>query len=140
MQIEPTRLTLALVTAACCTVGASPLVLIGQAQTSDGSIRYEIAEGTRASFRVREQLVGVSFPSDAVGMTTAVEGAIVIGLNGAVDASQSRLAVDLATLSTDQSIRVGYTRRRILEVEQYPLAVFVPRRVAGATVPPEPSG
>ncbi len=140
MHIGPTRLTLALVTAAWCAAGASPLVFTGLAQDFDGSIRYEITEGTRASFRVREQLVGISFSNDAVGVTTAVEGALVIGPDGVVDASQSRLTVDLAALSSDQSIRDGFLRRRILEVEQYPQAVFVPRRVAGATVPPEPSG
>ncbi|MCH7749276.1 MAG: YceI family protein [Acidobacteria bacterium] len=140
MQIEPTRLSVALVTAAWCTVGACPFVATRLTQGSSGSIRYEIVEGSRASFRVREQLVGISFANDVVGMTTAVEATLVIGSDGALDLSQSRITVDLATLSSDQSMRDGFLRRRILDVEQYPQAVFVPRRLGGATVPPEPSG
>ena len=142
MRIDQTRdvRRALLALAVWCTAGASPLVLTGLAQDSSGSLRFEIVEGTRASFRVREQLVGISFPNDAVGMTTAVEGALVIGPDGAMDASQSRITVDLATLSSDQSMRDGFLRQRVLEVAQYPQAVFVPRRVTGATVPPEPSG
>ena len=38
-------------------------------------VRYGIvAEGTEVRYRVREQLVGLSFPNDAVGATGAVEG------------------------------------------------------------------
>src|SRR5829696_2544456 len=40
--------------------------------------RLEIAEGTKARYKVREQLAGISFPSDAVGTTESVTGVIVL--------------------------------------------------------------
>ena len=40
--------------------------------------RLEMTEGTTARYKVREQLAGVSFPSDAVGTTSAVSGVICI--------------------------------------------------------------
>src|SRR5512141_412387 len=43
-----------------------------------GAIRYDVASGTTASYRVREQLARLNAPSDAVGKTSAVTGSIVI--------------------------------------------------------------
>ena len=40
--------------------------------------KLEITQGTRARYRVTEQLAGINFPNDAVGSTEAVTGAIVI--------------------------------------------------------------
>ena len=94
--------------------------------------RFEIAEGTRAYFRVREQIAGVKFLNDAVGMTEVVEGALVVRSDGAVDARQSRLTLDLRTFASDQDRRDNWVRTRALEVEKFPQAVFVARRIAGS--------
>jgi hypothetical protein len=45
------------------------------AQTPEAVLRYHVvAERSEARYRVREQLAGISFPSDAVGTTRAIEG------------------------------------------------------------------
>ena len=70
------------------------------AQTTSGEIRFEIAEGTRAFYRVREQLVGISFLNDAVGVAEGISGTVVVRADGTGDARESRLVLDLATFSS----------------------------------------
>jgi len=41
-------------------------------------------EGTTARYKVREQLTGVSFPSDAVGTTQSVTGVVVVNPDGSI--------------------------------------------------------
>ncbi len=94
--------------------------------------RFEIAEGTRAYYRVREQIAGVKFLNDAVGMTEMVEGALVVRSDGAVDASQSRLTLDLRTFTSDQGRRDNWVRTKAFEVDKFPQAVFVARRIVVA--------
>ncbi len=94
-----------------------------------------ITDGTTASYRVREQLVGINFPSDAVGTSTAVTGTIVFNPDGSIDSSKSKLVFDLRTLKSDQSMRDGFIQRRTLETEQYPDAVFVPKTITGMPNP-----
>lgn len=79
--------------------------------------RLEIAEGTKARYKVREQLAGISFPSDAVGTTESVTGVIVLNRDGSIDASRSKITVDLRTIKSDQQMRDGYIQSRTLETE-----------------------
>jgi polyisoprenoid-binding protein YceI len=90
-----------------------------------------ITDGTNASYRVREQLAGISFPNDAVGTSTAVTGAIVLNKDGSIDSSKSKLTFDLRALKSDQSMRDGFIQRRTLNTEQYPMAEFVPKTIEG---------
>jgi polyisoprenoid-binding protein YceI len=101
--------------------------------------KLEIAEGTKARYRVREQLAGISFPSDAVGTTESVSGTIVLNADGSIDAGRSKLTVDLRTLKSDQQMRDGYIQDRTLETAKFPTIEFVPRRAVGLPVP-LPSG
>jgi polyisoprenoid-binding protein YceI len=101
--------------------------------------RLEIAEGTTARYKVREQLAGVSFPSDAVGTTQAVTGAIVVNPDGTIDAAKSKITVDLRTIKSDQQMRDGYVQGRTLEAEKFPMLEFVPKRATGLPKP-LPSG
>lgn len=119
--------------------GEPDALATGLTQSPSGSTRFELSEGSRVSYRVREQLVGIRFLNDAVGMTEAIEGTIVIRADGTVDSSQSRLVVDVRTFVSDQDRRDNFLRRRILEVEQFPVAVFVPRRIEGSPLPSEDS-
>ncbi len=101
-----------------------------------GALRLVVAaEGNEARFRVREQLVSLTLPSDAVGTTTGVSGAIIIQPDGQIVAAESRFAVDLTTLATDSSRRDGYIQRNTLETGTYPEAVFVPTAVTGLPSP-----
>ena len=101
--------------------------------------KLEIAEGTTARYKVREQLAGINFPSDAVGTTQGVTGTIVINPDGSIDAAKSKLTVDLRTLKSDQQMRDGYIQGRTLETEKFPLLEFMPKRTVGLPAP-LPSG
>jgi polyisoprenoid-binding protein YceI len=93
-----------------------------------------------ASYKVREQLARLSFPTDAVGKTDQVSGQIVIAKDGTVDTSSSKFTVDLTNLQTDSSMRDNFVRRNVLQTDQYPQAVFVPKQVSGLPTPLPPTG
>jgi polyisoprenoid-binding protein YceI len=97
--------------------------------------KLEITTGTRARYKVREQLAGINFPSDAVGTTEGVTGAIVVKPDGSIDAAQSKLIVDLKTLTSDQQMRDGYIQNRTLETAKFPTMEFVPKRAVGLPAP-----
>ena len=97
--------------------------------------KLEIAEGTNARYKVREQLAGISFPSDAVGTTESVTGTVVVNPDGSIDASKSKLTVDLRTLKSDQQMRDGYIQGHTLETEKFPMLEFVPHRAVGLSAP-----
>lgn len=97
--------------------------------------KLEVTAGTTARYKVREQLAGISFPSDAVGTTQAVTGSIVVKPDGSIDAAQSKLSVDLKTLTSDQQMRDGYVQNRTLETAKFPTMEFVPKRAVGLPAP-----
>jgi polyisoprenoid-binding protein YceI len=97
--------------------------------------QMEFTQGTRATYRVREQLVGLSFPDDAVGGTDSINGKLVLRPDGSIDGDQSKLTVDLRTLKSDQDMRDGYVRNQTFDTDKYPLAEFVPRRIEGIPSP-----
>jgi len=97
--------------------------------------KLEIVEGSKARYKVREQLAGISFPSDAVGTTEAVTGTIVVNPDGTIDAAKSKLSVDLRTIKSDQQMRDGYVQGRTLETEKFPMIEFVPKRAVGLPAP-----
>jgi polyisoprenoid-binding protein YceI len=119
--------------------GASVLLSPGgmaYAQSPGAPLRYSVvAERSEARYRIHEQLAGISFPSDAVGTTSAIEGSIALDAQGRVFSSNSRLTVDLRTLRSDRDRRDNYVRRNTLETERYPTAVFVPTEVRGLRFP-----
>jgi polyisoprenoid-binding protein YceI len=96
--------------------------------------KLEITQGTKARYRVTEQLAGISFPTDAVGTTEAVTGSITINPNGSI-APGSKLTIDLKTLASDQSMRDGYIQRNTLETEKFPTMEIVPKRAVGLPAP-----
>jgi polyisoprenoid-binding protein YceI len=108
---------------------------------SGDTIRCVMTPGTNeASYKVREQLARLSFPTDAVGKTNQVSGEINIHKDGAIDAATSKFVVDLTTLQTDSSMRDNFVRRNVLQTDQYPQAVFVPTQVTGLSTPLPPTG
>ena len=94
-----------------------------------------IPEESEARYRVREQLAGLDFPNDAVGVTKEIVGTLVLdGENGSIsDGSEFR--IQLTSLTTDSERRDGYVRRRTLEVQDFPVAVLVPLRFLDHPVP-----
>jgi polyisoprenoid-binding protein YceI len=127
-------------TAVLTVLGMNPLSAsaqpAGPAAAPAAGIKLDVTDGSKATYRVREQLAGISFPSDAVGETRAVTGALVIGPDGAINSAQSKLTVDLRTLRSDQDQRDGFLRGpRGLDTEKFPMAEFVPRRAVGLPWP-----
>jgi len=117
------------------TAAAQPLA----AGARRSATRLEIAPGTKASYRVREQLLGFNFPNDAVGTTQSVSGSITIAPDGAMT-SGSKITVDLRTLKSDDERRDNYLRDRTLQTNQSPFAEFVARRLTGLAAPIPASG
>jgi polyisoprenoid-binding protein YceI len=96
--------------------------------------KLEIAQGTKARYRVTEQLAGISFPNDAVGTTEAITGAIVINPDASI-AAGSKLTVDLKTLTSDQPMRDSYIQQRTLETAKFATMELVPKRTVGLPSP-----
>jgi polyisoprenoid-binding protein YceI len=101
-------------------------------------LRFQAVQNTStASFRVREQLAGVSLPNDAVGCTGSVTGQLVIQPNGQLVPAASRLTVDLRDLKSDSDQRDNFIKMAVLQTQRFPLAEFVPTTAQGlpATLP-----
>jgi len=88
-------------------------------------------EGNEARYKVREQLVGLEFPNDAVGKTSKVTGMLMIGADGKIVKDSSRFTVDLASITSDKPNRDNYVRTRTLMTAEHPTAVFVPTSAVG---------
>lgn len=129
----PTDMLPSAPTATAPTVDPAPSL---EPAAAGGSLRLVMAaEGNQAQFAVTEQLASLALPSDAVGTTTAISGALVILPDGQLVASESRFVVDLTTLKTDSSRRDGYIQRNTLETATYPEAVFVSVSAGGLPSP-----
>ncbi len=96
--------------------------------------------GNQARYLVKEQLVNVDLPGDAVGRTSAVVGAIAFDSGGRVLPSASRFEVQVSGLTSDRTRRDGYVRGRLLETEQHPTVIFAPTAVRGPQLPLSQSG
>ncbi len=90
-----------------------------------------VPEKSEARYRVREQLAGVSLPSDAVGKTQAITGQIVGKMDGSIDSANSKFVVDVRTLQSDQGMRDGFIQRSTLQTSQFPNVTFVPTSAPG---------
>jgi polyisoprenoid-binding protein YceI len=94
-----------------------------------------VPEMSEARYRVREQLASLSFPSDAVGVTQSVSGAIVVEVDGSVAAGESGFVVDLRTLRSDSGMRDNFIQANTLETGQYPTVEFRPTAAIGLPSP-----
>lgn len=108
-----------------------PSLLAAQAKPSE-PVRLGVAPaGNEARYVVREQLVGVELPNDAIGATSAVSGAIVLDGRGAVDTAASRITIDLTTLKSNRDRRDGFIKRRTLVTDSFPNAVLQVTAIKG---------
>lgn len=87
-----------------------------------------------------EQLVGRSFPNDAVGATQKVSGAIILGPDGVISPDASRIVVNVYDLTSDEGRRDNYLRNSSLQSARYPEVVFLPRAITGLSWPLPASG
>ena len=120
-------------TAAAVTPAAS-----ATAHASSGSA-WTVTSASKATVKVREQLVSVSLPSDAVLTASGAAGTFELNADGTFS-SDSKITFDLTTLSSDQRDRDNFVKQDTLGVRQFPTATFVPTKVTGLTLPVPASG
>ena len=100
---------------------------------------WTISDTSKATVRVREQLVGVNLPSDAVLVATGATGTFVLKDDGTFS-SDSKVTFDLTTLASDQRDRDNFVKMDTLQIRQFPKAEFVPTKTTGLTLPMPASG
>jgi polyisoprenoid-binding protein YceI len=100
---------------------------------------WTISDTSKATVRVREQLVGVNLPSDAVLVATGATGTFVLKDDGTFS-SDSKITFDLTTLASDQRDRDNFVKMDTLQTRQFPKAEFVPTKTSGLTLPMPASG
>lgn len=80
---------------------------------------YQVGSGSEAGYRVDELLIGQS--ATAVGRTTKIWGSATVA---GTDVTAATVTVDMASVVSDQSERNAQFDGRIMDVAQYPTAVF----------------
>ncbi len=118
---------------------SSPTSIPADSSSSGNTIRLVAVPGkSEARYRVREQLANIALPSDAIGKTNAISGAIIGKTDGTIVSSDSKFVVDLSTLQSDRSQRDNFLKRSVLQTDKYPNATFVPTKVEGLplNIPP----
>ena len=100
---------------------------------------WTVTSASKATVRVREQLVGVSLPSDAVLTGSGATGTFQLNTDGTFS-SDSKITIDLTTLASDQRDRDNFIKQDTLGTRQFPKAEFVPTKVTGLTLPLPASG
>jgi polyisoprenoid-binding protein YceI len=90
-----------------------------------------VPEQTEASYQVQEKFLNRDLPNMAVGKTNAVTGELQVSLDGKPSGKITKIAVDLRTLTSDQSRRDSRIRSQWLESDKYPFAEFTSTDVQG---------
>jgi hypothetical protein len=105
----------------------APAAVGTQASSTTGvSGRWQVASGSLAGYRVREQLAFLPAQSDAVGRTSSITGAATLmESKGAVTIEAASFDVAVDTLTSDRSMRDEKIHAIGLESDRYPTATFV---------------
>lgn len=86
---------------------------------------WNVASGSVAGYRVREQLASLPAESDAVGRTSDVTGSITVQTSGSTTTvTAAALSVDTTTITSDKSMRDNRLRNEGLQTDTYPTATF----------------
>src|SRR5439155_4798178 len=78
------------------------------ASTTASAGTWTVTDKSKATIRVREQLVGVSLPSDAVFTAMGAKGSFELNADGTFESGS--ITFDLTTLSRDVSDRVNFIK------------------------------
>jgi polyisoprenoid-binding protein YceI len=100
---------------------------------------WTVSDTSKATASVREQLVGVNLPSDAVLVARGAKGTFTLKDDGTFS-PDSKITFDLTTLMSDSSQRDGFVKMDTLQTRQFPTAELVPTKASGLTVPLPSSG
>jgi polyisoprenoid-binding protein YceI len=107
--------------------------------TAASATSWVVSERSKATVRVREQLVGLDAPNDAVLVATGATGSFALNADGTF-APDSKITFDLTTLASDSRDRDSFVKQTTLNVRQFPKAELVPTKTSGLTVPLLSSG
>lgn len=118
---------------------AAPATTAPATASTPGTLAWTVSDTSRATVRVREQLVGVDLPSDAVLTASGAKGSFGLNADGTF-ATGSKITFDLTTLSSDQRDRDNFVKQDTLGTRQFPTATFVPTKVSGLVLPLPTSG
>ncbi len=138
--------TLVLVLASCG-AAVTPAVTATAASTTSAptasavaaAAGWTVSDKSKATVSVREQLVGVNLPSDAVLTATGASGSFQLNDDGTFT-PDSKISFDLTTLTSDESNRDNFIKQDTLQVRQFPKAEFVLTKVTGLALPMPTSG
>lgn len=100
---------------------------------------WTVSDSSKATVRVREQLVGVSLPNDAVLVATGAKGSFQLNADGTFSAD-SKITFEVSTLTSDERDRDGFVKQDTLEVRRFPTADLVPTKTTGLQLPLAASG
>lgn len=104
---------------------------LGAASAESFAVDASLSE---VRYRVTEQLAGVSFPNDAVGVTSAVSGTIDLTDTGQIGAG-AQITVEVSGLTSDERRRDGFVRDNLLQARRHPVVTFSPTQVTGLSLP-----
>jgi len=124
-------------TAAAATATPTPSATATTTTTTTGT--WTVSNTSKATVRVREQLVGVNLPSDAVLVATGATGTFLLKDDGTFS-SDAKISFDLTTLASDNRNRDDFVKSDTLQTRQFPKAEFVPTKTTGLTLPMPASG
>jgi polyisoprenoid-binding protein YceI len=125
--------------AAAPSATAQPTATATTAAATATTGTWTVSNASRATVRVREQLVGVNLPSDAVLVATGASGTFILKDDGTFS-SDSKISFDLTTLASDNRNRDDFIKGDTLQTRQFPKAEFVPTKTTGLTLPMPASG
>ena len=124
-------------TVAPATTAPSTATATGTPAAAAGS--WTVSDKSKAVVSVREQLVSLNLPSDAVLTATGAKGTFALNADGTF-ASGSKITFDLTTLSSDSRDRDNFVKQDTLATRQFPTATFVPTTTSGLSLPLPASG
>lgn len=119
---------------------ASPQALPPSEATANSGVVVTFTAGSVARYRINEQLARLSLPTEAVGETRDVAGAIVLSADGVVERDASIVTIGLASLRSDERRRDGYVRDRTLGTREFPDATVAISELRGLPWPLPSSG
>jgi polyisoprenoid-binding protein YceI len=129
--------TAASATIAAPTATPTPSATAATATATTGT--WTVSNTSKATVRVREQLVGVNLPSDAVLVATGATGTFALKDDGTFS-SDAKITFDMTTLASDNRDRDNFIKGDTLQTRQFPKAEFVPTKTTGLTLPMPASG
>jgi polyisoprenoid-binding protein YceI len=103
------------------------------------AIAWTVDAASKATVRVREQLVRLPAPNDAIITIGGAQGSFTLNPDGSFS-SGSKISVDMTTVTTDDRQRTDAIRRDPLEVTRFRTSELVPKIATGLALPLARSG